>query len=301
MHIPSHMLSTNTAAVSAVGAAAGTIGAAFFAAKSKFKPQAMRFAAVTALIFAAQMINFPVQGGTSGHLIGAVLAVSLLGLPFGILSMTMVLAVQSIVFADGGLAMLGANVLNMSIVAALPAAFVHKFFIKERSSISLKETAALFAASWFSVFLASAVCSLQLAVSGTAELTSVLPAMLGVHALIGLGEAIITSAAVYLLSAKFSTSSSRQSVLAPLIAAFVTGAILSPFASSMPDGLEWAAQKYATYKEAAPAFVTSLADYGVSFISNEFIGTAIAGIAGVALTFALSVGMMKLFPKRSES
>ena len=146
---------------------------------------------MSAFIFAAQMINFPVIGGTSGHLLGGVLAVVLLGPYAGAVVLTCVLIVQCLIFQDGGLTALGANIFNMSIVGTMGGYFIYRIIsrIWEGNRGIIMGTAI---ASWFSVVAASAFCAMELGISGTSPLKIVLPAMVGVHMLIGIGEAVIT-------------------------------------------------------------------------------------------------------------
>ncbi|MFU8773454.1 MAG: energy-coupling factor ABC transporter permease, partial [Anaerolineales bacterium] len=148
---------------------------------------------MAAFIFAAQMINFPIAGGTSGHLMGGVLAAITLG-PWGaILVMTSVIAVQALLFQDGGLLVMGANMFNMGFLPVIIGYGLFRGVVSKRRGAQL--TAAGIAA-WLSVIAGALAASLQLWLSGTALLTLVVPAMLGVHALIGIGEALITIAAV---------------------------------------------------------------------------------------------------------
>ncbi len=116
MHIPQNLLDGRICPVPAAVSGLCLAGAAFAAYRSAEKPDALRFAAVSAFIFAAQMMNFPISGGTSGHLLGGVLASALLGVPFGVLALALVVALQAVVFADGGLNVLGANILNMAVI-----------------------------------------------------------------------------------------------------------------------------------------------------------------------------------------
>lgn len=150
---------------------------------------------MAAFIFAAQMVNFPVMAGTSGHLLGAALATALMGPYSAGLVMATVLIVQSLFFQDGGLLALGANILNMAVVAPLVANYIF-VTTKRHIRFSGADTVATFAASWFSVVTASVFASLELALSGTAALKMVLVPMVAVHALIGVGEGLITTAAV---------------------------------------------------------------------------------------------------------
>ncbi|MGI9950997.1 energy-coupling factor ABC transporter permease [Moorellaceae bacterium AZ2] len=146
-----------------------------------------------AFIFAAQMVNFPVGGGTSGHLLGAALATALLGPWSATLILTTVLVVQAVFFADGGITTLGANVLNMAVIAPLVAHFVYRLLGSGRPL-------SIFLGSWCSVVAAAAATALELALAGTVPLLAVLTAMVGWHLLIGIGEGLITCAVVAFVS-----------------------------------------------------------------------------------------------------
>ncbi|MCX5776546.1 MAG: energy-coupling factor ABC transporter permease [Candidatus Firestonebacteria bacterium] len=144
-----------------------------------------------AFVFAAQMFNFPVAGGTSGHFMGGVLAALLLGPLTGLLILTTVLIVQCLIFQDGGLTALGANIFNMGFVGSYLGYYIYKILAIFLPGPKQK-MAAIFIAGWFSIVLAAAACALELAFSGTVSLKIALPAMAGVHALIGVGEGLIT-------------------------------------------------------------------------------------------------------------
>jgi cobalt/nickel transport system permease protein len=151
---------------------------------------------MAAFIFAAQMLNFPVAGGTSGHLLGGALAAILLGPWAAILVLTSVLGIQALVFQDGGLIALGANVLNMAVIGVLVGyGTYHGLRVLLRGQ-RWGVLSSAFVAAWLSVFLASIACALELGASGTSSYTVVLPAMGGVHALIGIGEGLISAAAL---------------------------------------------------------------------------------------------------------
>ena len=158
--------------------------------------QLYKMGMVAALVFAAQMFNFPIESGTSGHLIGGVLAAVIAGPFAGALVVSVVLMVQMLFFADGGVMALGANIVNMAVIGSLGCYYIYYWGRK-----ALPEWIAIAIAAWCSVFLASLMCSLQLGLSGTIELGAVSQAMLRVHALIGLAEAAITVAFVYLFRA----------------------------------------------------------------------------------------------------
>ena len=148
---------------------------------------------VAAFVFAAQMLNFPVAGGTSGHFLGAALAAILLGPWLACLTLAVVLGVQAFVFADGGITALGANILNMGVIGALlVGGLMH--FARQLAPRAILPIAGI--GAWLAVMAGATATSFELAISGTVPLGTVLPAMLGTHALIGAGEAIITVAAV---------------------------------------------------------------------------------------------------------
>jgi cobalt/nickel transport system permease protein len=147
---------------------------------------------VAAFVFAAQMLNFPVAGGVSGHFVGAVFAAVLLGPGCAVLVMAVVLLLQCLLFADGGITALGTNLLNMGLVAGLGGYGIFRLLQRMLPDDRRGFLAAAAFASWCSVPLAAAACAVELAFSGTAPLGLVLPALLGTHAVIGVGEAAIT-------------------------------------------------------------------------------------------------------------
>ena len=154
---------------------------------------------LAAFIFAAQMINFPVAGGTSGHLLGGTLAAVLLGPWAAIIVMASVVSVQALIFQDGGIAVLGVNIFNMGIVTAFVGYGVYMAAGLLMPGRPAARVGGAFAGAWLSVMAAAAITSVQLDLSGTSPLDVSLPAMLGVHALIGIGEGLITVAAVALV------------------------------------------------------------------------------------------------------
>jgi cobalt/nickel transport system permease protein len=152
---------------------------------------------VAAFIFAVQMLNFPVAAGTSGHLIGGVLAAVLVGPWAGAICITLVLFVQAL-FADGGLSALGLNVLNMAIVAGMGgyAVFAAVRGVLPKTKTSVVGASAV--AAFLSVPMAAVAFVIEYALGGVGDvsLRAVFAAMVGVHALIGIGEAVITALAV---------------------------------------------------------------------------------------------------------
>ena len=196
MHIPDGFLTTEVALACAVPAAA-CVGIGLKRADVELDERRVPLLGVTAaFIFAAQMLNFPVAGGTSGHFLGAALAAILLGPWLACVVIAVVLGVQAFVFADGGITALGANILNMGVIGAL---LVGGLMVAARSLAGRGRTAFLAitgAGAWLAVMAGATATSVELAISGTVPLGTVLPAMLGVHALIAVGEAVVTVAAV---------------------------------------------------------------------------------------------------------
>ena len=156
---------------------------------------------MAAFIFAAQMINFPVAGGTSGHLIGAALAAIILGPWAAILVMTAVVGLQALMFQDGGLVVLGINLINMSIVGVLAGYGAYRLAGKIGSSFRHILFVGGFVGAWVSVMIAAVLAAFELAISGTSPLSVALPALSGVHALIGIGEGLITVFALSFIKA----------------------------------------------------------------------------------------------------
>lgn len=201
MHIPDGFLNVATVATTYAISAGGIANAVRLANKKLGEKQVPLMGILAAFIFAAQMLNFPIAGGTSGHLLGAALAAILLG-PWGAaIVMSAVLVAQSLIFQDGGLLALGANILNMGIIASFGAYYVYRFVRSLFRGNRRAELAGGFVAAWISVLLASVACAIELAISGASPLKVVLPAMAGIHALIGIGEGLITVAVVSLLLA----------------------------------------------------------------------------------------------------
>jgi cobalt/nickel transport system permease protein len=186
MHIPDGFLSTSVWTSTAVAGAAGftlSLKQAAAVLKDRAVP---RLALVASFIFAAQMMNFPVAGGTSGHLLGGALAVALLGPWAASVAITLVLVIQCLVFQDGGITALGANIINMSFAGVFGAWAIQKLFPARLKAAGIAVSA------WGSVIAASGLCAVELGLSGMVPMGTALGAMLGVHAVIGIGEAVIT-------------------------------------------------------------------------------------------------------------
>lgn len=198
MHVPDGFIDAPVSAVAGVIAVSG-VAVALRGARRELDDLTAPLAGLTAaFVFAAQMLNFPVAGGTSGHLLGGALAAILVGPFTGVLVVSVVLAVQALVFADGGLTALGVNITIMAIVTAAAGYGVFRLLVRVLPRSRPSVTAAAFVAALVSVPASALAFVAFYVVGGTTEvpLSTVLPAMLGVHVLIGLGEALITALTV---------------------------------------------------------------------------------------------------------
>ncbi len=301
MHIPDGFLDAKTAVTAAALATAG-LGAALAQAKRELPSRRVPLLGLgAAFVFAAQMVNFPVGGGTSGHLIGAALVAALLGLPAAVIVMATVLIAQCLLFADGGLTALGANVFNMAVVAPVVGLAVFRAVSRVLPGLRGK-VAALAFAGWCSTVASALACAGQLAWSGTVGWSVALPAMAGVHMIIGLGEGAI-SALVFAAVARArpelvggapgtavpAEGGARGFVRYGLLAALGVALFAAPFACPWPDGLEAVAAKLGfehAAREAAPA---PMADYQVPGIESPALATAAAGAIGALVVFGLAV------------
>lgn len=245
---------------------------------------------MAAFIFAAQMLNFPVAGGTSGHFIGAALAFIVLGPWLGLLAMTAVIAVQALLFQDGGLLAMGANILAMGVVPGFAAWAVWQLGRRRSANVRL-----IFAGTgaWLSVVAAALFVSLLLAFSGASSLAIVLPAMLGVHAVIGLGEALITAAALSFIRVtrpallEEGATAGRGGWVLGGIAIALLLVLIAPFASGHPDGLEWVAESAGFIEAAQDAPYSILTDYTVPALGETGLSTIVAGVVGVLVVAGL--------------
>jgi cobalt/nickel transport system permease protein len=246
---------------------------------------------MAAFIFAAQMINYPVLGGTSGHLLGGALAAITLGPWAGMLVMTSVIVVQGLLFQDGGILAMGANIMNMGLLTTVVGYGLYRMVLGQKRPTQL---AVAGIAAWFSVMAGALATSLQLWLSGTSDLRLVIPAMLSVHAVIGLGEALVTVAALgFILRTRpdlvdegsESAKGSRGWVWA---GGLITLAVLllSPFASADPDGLNRVAMDLG-FIDGAQSGTGPLAGYTVPFLAFTSLGKIAAGAIGIAVVGAI--------------
>jgi len=261
---------------------------------------------MAAFIFAAQMINFPVAGGTSGHLLGGALAAIVLGPWAGMLVMVTVVSVQALVFQDGGLVVMGANIFNMGVLTTLVGFGLYRGVIN-RSQKTQLGMAGL--AAWMSVMAGALLTAFQLWLSGTSPLRIVFPAMLSVHFLIGLGEAFITVAALaFILQTRpdiLSDTKSQGGRGWILMGALITFVVLlvSPLASANPDGLERVAMNLNFINRGAEAPFQILPDYTIPLLGETALSTIAAGGVGILVAAGLLMGIVWLLrkPKGAKS
>ena len=306
MHVPDGFMNVTMSAATGV-ISFGTLWAYIRSAKDLI---ADKFIALTgmmsALIFVLQMINFPIAAGTSGHLLGGALAVIVLGPRLGLICLSVVVIIQSLLFADGGLSALGVNVLNMAIVTSATSWFVVKYWIKfiGKNKTSIVSVSVL--AGILSVVFSSIAFTIQYAIGGTISIPvgTVLLAMVTTHFIIGFGEGIITALIVTLLIRvrpdliyayeRSDENTTKVSFYGLFIILILLLSLITPFASSSPDGLESVAEEFGFTQ--TDGVVLLLDDYGISAVNNDFISTILSALLGVtvlAIMFNLIISRRK--------
>jgi cobalt/nickel transport system permease protein len=308
MHIPDGFLSVYVAIVFWIVSLGLVVYALKRVNRDLGEKQVPLMGVLAAAIFAGQMLNFAVAGGTSGHMVGATLATILLGPWAAILVMTCVVGVQALIFQDGGLLALGANIFNMAIIGVSVSYFVYRTVQRLAGGKPWGLYVGGFAAAWLAVFVASLAAALELAISGTSPANVALPAMGAVHALIGIGEGLITVGALAFLAAvrpdlvkrsKAEIPAGRVVWLVGLVIALGL-AVLSPLASTHPDGLEWVAAQQGFLRLAQSPLYKIIPSYAFPGISNQALATIVAGLLGTALVFVVALGIAYSRRKRSR-
>ena len=310
MHIPDGFLNPATCAGTALLAGAGLAVASRKVTSGWNDRTVPLLGVMSAFVFAGQMVNFPVAGGTSGHLLGGVLAAVLLGPHAAAMILTVVVAVQCLFFQDGGVTALGANVLNMALLGVYGgyAAFV---LAGKVAPGSRGRWIGIAFGSWCSVMLAATACSLELAASGTAPLHLVLPAMLITHAVIGLGEASITLGVVsfvarvrpdliYRAPSQATPLPAKTLVLAGLAISLGVAVLLAPLASPLPDGLEKVAGTLDFAQRGQAGMPSPLADYHLPGIGSPVLSTILAAVVGTLFCLLAGWGAARLVSRWSR-
>ncbi len=296
MHIPDGFIDGKTAVVAAGLSVAG-IGLALKQVQRELPPRRVPLLGLSAaFVFAAQMLNFPVVGGTSGHLMGSALVAALLGPGAAVVVMTAVLVVQCFLFADGGVMALGANIFNMAILGTISGSFAFHTLSARLPGLRGQVTAVAFA-GWFSVVMAALGCAGQLAWSGTVSWRAAFTGMAGIHMLIGLGEGLISAlvfAAVArtrpdLLSTTAVERPSRRWMLYGSLVALGLAIFVAPFACPWPDGLESVAASLGFEHHAEANLLPAPApDYVLPGIPWGVAATAAAGVIGSLIVLGLA-------------
>jgi cobalt/nickel transport system permease protein len=314
MHIPDGFLDAKTAVVSGGLAVAG-IGVALHTVRRAAAARRVPLIGLAAaFVFAAQMLNFPVAGGTSGHLIGAVLVAVLLGPGGAVLAMTAVLVVQCFMFADGGVTALGANIFNMAIVAPGVGYFIYALVWRAAGDSLRSRLLATAFAAWCSTVAASIFCAGQLAISGTVAWRVALPAMAGIHMVIALGEAVISTLVVaavakarpeLLALGRDTPARSRYAELTAygLLVSLGLVVFVAPFASGWPDGLEKVSAMlgFEHKAAAAPILAAPWPNYTIPGIGSAVPSTIVAGAIGTVVAFVVAYVLARALTPRIEA
>ena len=339
MHVPDGFIDAPVSAATGVVAAAA-IAVSLRGARRELDERTAPLAGlVAAFIFAVQMLNFPVAAGTSGHLLGGALAAILVGPYTGVLCVSVVLLMQGILFADGGLTALGVNITDMAITTTVVAYAVFRGLVKVLPRTRRSITAASFTAALLSVPAAALVFTLLYALGGTTDVSlgKVATAMIGVHVLIGVGEAAITALTVGAVIAvrpdlvhgargleqrlklrvngelvdaptrlepvAARGTSRRRLWIGGLVTSLLLAGFVSFYASSNPDGLEKVAADQGIdrqTKEHASAD-SPLADYGVRDVDDARLSGGLAGVIGVGVTVMAGTGVFWAVRKRRST
>ncbi|MFE3142115.1 energy-coupling factor ABC transporter permease [Streptomyces scopuliridis] len=336
MHVPDGFIDLPVSA--ATGAvAAGAVAVSLRGARRELDERTAPLAGlVAAFIFAVQMLNFPVAAGTSGHLLGGALAAILVGPYTGVLCISVVLLMQGILFADGGLTALGVNITDMAVVTTVVAYALFRALVKVLPRTRRSVTVSSFVAALASVPAAALAFTFFYWIGGTTDIPigKVLTGMVGVHVLIGIGEAAITALTVGAVIAvrpdlvygarglsaplklrvggelvdaapasgpePVAARSTRKVWATGLVTALVLAGFVSFYASASPDGLEKVAADQGIDRKTEPHHTADspLADYGVKDVGDARISGGLAGVIGVGATVVVGSGVFWVVRRR---
>jgi cobalt/nickel transport system permease protein len=300
MHIPDGFIDGRTAAITAALSLTG-VGLALGRVRRELPPHRTPLLGLAAaFLFVGQLVNFPVAGGTSGHLMGSVLVSALVGPSAAVVVVTTVLLVQCFLFADGGVLALGANIFNMGILGGAGGWAIYRTVCQWLPGRRGRVTAIAFA-GWCATVLAATACAGELAGSGTVAWSAGFPALAGVHMLIGIGEGLISAfvfLAVERMRPELIAGAGGGGKARPwgevvgygLLAVLGLAILVAPFACPWPDGLEAVATTLGFERRAAPALVPAPApDYQMPGVPWAAGATAAAGAAGSLVVFVLAL------------
>lgn len=309
IHIPDGFLSIGVIIVSWILSIIGIGIALVRTRKTLGERQVPLMGVLAAFIFAAQMLNFPIAGGTSGHFLGSALAALLLGPWPAMLVMTTVFAIQALLFQDGGLLALGTNILNMAVISPIVA---YGFYRGVRTILGNRRGSPLvagFIAAWVATVAAAVACAIELGFSGTSPIGIALPAMAGIHVLVGIAEGLITLGALALVATVRPDLVEAERTPAPAGMRWIWGGLaiaigltfLSPLASPDPDGLERVAEHLGFMERAQKPLYEVMPDYVFPGIPNEALATIAAGVVGTLIVYGVAVGLAALFRRRERA
>jgi cobalt/nickel transport system permease protein len=319
MHIPDGPLDPKVAVVVSVVGAAGLLYAVRKLERQLGERTTVLMGTMSAFVFAAQMVKFPVGPGVAGHLLGGVLSAVLLGPWAGAVVIAAVLIVQCFLFNDGGLSALGANFVNMGLIGAVGG---YAIYAPIRRMIGGPKGVLIgsMVAAWFSVLLASGACAVEMAALGHRDdFLRIFTWMALVHAAIGVGEALITGLVVRFVllrrpdfleaeegasDADYGAGGWVRPTIAGLAIALAVAVFLGPFAWDAPDGLEFVGGYLGFLKESPPPPLPSpMADYALKLPGLEDyakLATAMAGLVGTLVVFGVSWGMARVLPRANR-
>lgn len=289
MHLPDGFLSLPVSAGTSLVAAMGVGGAYLALRRSSSLPDASNLGLGASLIFVSQMVNFPVAGGTSGHLLGGAVASILFGPFAAVLIMTGVLIVQCLIFHDGGWLTFGANVVNMGLVGVGSGFCAYHLWGGAKRPLTATAVAA-----WISVMMSALCCAAELVCSGTVAASRGFPAMLETHAWIGLGEAIISVGMVFFLTrAPVRVPTPRPGLrVSGAYALLATFLLLTPIACDKPDGLNALAKHFEFDSKEIILFQFSPWEgYAWRGVKSGYVSTLASGFLGAALTGGALLGV----------
>jgi cobalt/nickel transport system permease protein len=298
MHIPDGILDAKTCVIAGALSLGGLAVAVRHVNRALPRNKIPLMGLSAAFVFAAQMLNFPVAGGTSGHLLGGVLAAVLLGPAAAAIVIACVLIVQAFLFNDGGLIALGANIFNMALVGAVGGWVIYATAMRFLRGLRGQVTAVCFA-GWCSAVLASLACAGELAFAGTLPAHIVFPTMAAIHALIGLGEGLISALVILAIarvrpdllaanSAPTPRGGHWNFIVLGLIVALGLTLFVSPYACSWPDGLDRVAERFGLASHVTATVKAWFPDYKIPGLSSAALATSLAGALGALVMFALA-------------
>jgi cobalt/nickel transport system permease protein len=307
LHIPDGFLSLGVSVVGWILAVA-FVGYALRQTQSQLDERQIPLMGVlAAFIFAAQSINFPVGGGTSGHLMGGTLAAIVLGPWAAVLIMTCVVSIQALLFQDGGILVLGCNIVNMAVLTSFTGYAVYQL---SRRVLGAGRASILIAGGvggWLSMVVGAIGVGIQLGISGTSPLGIAVPAMAVVHAVLGLVEAAITVAALafiasarpdmLLIGEQALAQRSGRWVAVGLVIALVIAAF-SPLASPDPDGLETVAEQQGFIDQALEPLYNLLPDYTIPGIDDPIVSGILAVAIGTLVVFGVTFAVAQTRRRR---